>query len=93
MIPQGKVSSSPSPARSKGIVPDGKLDRPRLLEPDHALWEVSQRTKTAVRIRLVLGDEISGLVIRFGLYSVAIKTEHGGEQLVFKHAIATAALM
>ena len=92
MIPQGKVTSSTSPARSKAIVPDGKLD-PEFLEPDHALWEVSQRNKTAVVIRLVLGDEISGLVVRFGLYSVAIKTGDGRELVVFKNAIATATLM
>lgn len=74
-------------------MPDGKPGRQKLLEPDIVLWSVALRAKMPVLIKLVFGDEISGLVVRFGLYSVSIKTDDGRELLVFKSSIATAALM
>ena len=51
----------------------------------------ARRERLAIVIRLLDGTELCGRVTGFDRFCLAVETD-GGEQLVFKHAIATVAI-
>jgi len=50
----------------------------------------ARRDRTTVRFRLIDGTEFDGRIKNFDRFAVIVERE-GGDQMVFKHAIATIA--
>jgi sRNA-binding regulator protein Hfq len=78
------------------LSPVAKAAKPQqktlIVEPDAHLWAEARRTNKRVKISLIDGDVISGLVVAWGNYSVTIDTDEPSERrrVIFKHGMLKA---
>lgn len=88
MRPNGRIADTPS---EKPKPPEPRPNAgPNPNEPDARLWARAWRANTPVKLRLVCGDVIEGVVIGYGLYSVCLSTADGELTVIWKHAMVSA---
>lgn len=62
---------------------------PKTVEPDTALLGNARRSGEAVEATMLTGETLTGKVVAYGLYSVALEIDANFQTVVYKHGIAS----